>query len=239
MSATSQDTIYIYQHVPKCGGQAFRLACQNYFHLLLEKPPKKTDPRAWQEFLNGKVDFSTIPDRTMICGHLIHDGIRPRERYAEEIARGNVRIITVLREPIERAISAYFFRQRQGKQTEPQVGRHLQKVKNPMAHQLGLKDQDPRAFLESYFFVGVTEYMQTSIDLLSRLVGEPTVEVPVNNVTKREPYELGPEIVEFFRRNNATDYALHESAVALLGERCQAELGRPLPKPVMRVVAAG
>ncbi len=234
----SETFYYIYQHVPKCGGQAFRLACENHFDLLLEKPPGKANAEAWQAFVKNKVDFATLTDRTMICGHLIHDGVRPRERYAAEIAQGNVRILTVLREPMERAISAYFYRQRQGKPTVATVQEHLGSVRDPMAHHLGWKDGAARTFLETYFFVGVTEYLQMSIDLLSHLIGEPTVQVPVNNVTKRKPYELTADAVELFRRNNPRDYALYDASVALLADRCEAELGRALPDPVLRVAAA-
>lgn len=221
----SENIIYIYQHVPKCGGKSFRQACRNYFNLVVERPPQVAETEKWAAFLRDKVDFGALPEDTMICGHLIKDGIRPRERYAEEFARREVRVVTVLREPRERAVSAYFFAKQQGKSFEGTVDDRLASMKNPMAKFLGFKGGDVDAFLREYFFVGVTEHMQQSLDLFARLLGRDRIEAPRVNVTKVKENKLQPGTAELFEKNNDLDYALYRGAVKLLRERCLAELG--------------
>lgn len=219
--------VYIYQHVPKCGGTSFRSACARFFTEIHEVPPKKDDPEAWESFQRNKVDFSTLPTDTIVTGHLIHDGLRPRERYAQEIAGGGVHVITVLREPLSRMISGYTYALQLGKNLPVTLDQRLRKAKNPMSRYLGFDGQDAGAFVKSFFLVGLTEHLQTTIDLLANAVGKETVEVPRVNVTKeRAKPEIAEETVTVFRANNARDYELYETAVRIFQERCRQELGR-------------
>lgn len=213
---------YIYQHVPKCAGQSFREVCRGLgLDLILEKPPGKANKALWEEFKQSKVDLASMPTDTMICGHLIHDGIRPRERYAEEIATGNVRIVTLLRDPMERAISAYFYRQRQGKEVVPTVEDHLKNMKNPMAHHLGWFGFEGTMddFLKTFFFVAVAERYDASVRVLAKLMDREPVKVPTINATPRKPYEVSDEAREGFRKQNGIDYEMIEAAIELLDER--------------------
>ncbi len=215
-------TFYIYQHVPKCAGQSFReIFRQLGLELILEKPPGKANEEKWEQFKRTKIDLASKPTDTMICGHLIHDGIRPRERYAEEIAAGNVRIVTLLRNPMERAISAYFYRQRQGKEVVPTVEDHLRNMKNPMAHHLGWYgfEGTMREFLERYFFVAVAEHYDASVRVLAKLMDRDPVEVPTINATPRKPYEVSDEARAAFRAQNEIDYEMFADGIALLGAR--------------------
>jgi hypothetical protein len=225
--------IFIYQHVPKCAGQSFRAACANYFALVLEKPPGKNDPAAWAEFVGNKVDCSMFEPDSMICGHLIHDGVRPRERYADEIARGNVHILTLLRDPMERAISAHFYRLRQGKAGAPSVEAHLTSMKNPISHHLGYFEGGAREFLAGFYLVAVAEYLQNSMELLAKLIGREPVRVRRINATPRKPYEVSADVVEAFKRNNERDYALYRQAIILLEERYAEHFGRPFPETTL------
>lgn len=218
--------VYIYQHVPKCGGQAFREACRSYFNLVVEKPPAVEDSEAWQAFLNDKVDFAELPEDSMVCGHLIKDGIRPRERYAAEIAGGNVRILTVLRDPFDRAVSAFNYAMQRGKKVAATVEERLARMHNPMSRFLGFSEGDAKEFLKTFFFVGITEQMQASMDLLAHSIGKPPVEVPLVNVTKKKGSDVAPEAVEQFTKDNELDFQLYRAAVELLNDRLRAELGR-------------
>lgn len=227
-----EKNLYIYHHSPKCGGQSFRASCRKLgLTLIVESVPKRENPDDWNHFLQNKVDLLAQPDNTMLCGHLIFDGIRPRERYAEEIAAAKIRIVTVLREPLERGISAYFFRQKKGFETFATVEDRLRKMKNAMSSHLGFEGGSAREFLETFFFVGVTEYLGPSTQVLAAMLGKEAVESERINVTPRKPYEISPEGLEIFKENNQLDYALYNTAIEMLNERHLALLGKPLPDP--------
>lgn len=217
---------YIYQHVPKCGGTSFRSACGHFFTGIHEIPPAREDVEAWGAFLRNKVDFSTLAPDTMISGHLIHNGVRPRERYAEEIARGGVRILTVLRDPMARLISGYMYATQRGKKLPPLEDR-LRKAENPISRYLGFDGGDPVSYLESFFLVGITEHLQDTIDLLAASLGRSSVEVPKENVTvERKKPEVTPETAEKFLEKNKRDYALYNAGLEIFRRRCKSELNR-------------
>lgn len=219
--------VYIYQHVPKCGGTSFRTACRSFFTEVHEVPPKKDDPEAWEAFRRNKVDFATLGPDTIITGHLIHDGVRPRERYAQEIAGADVKILTVLREPLSRMVSGYAYATQLGKNLPVTLDQRLRKAKNPMSRYLGFDGTDAGTFLKSFFLVGLTEHLQATVDLLAKSIGKESVEVPRVNVSKdRAKLEVSPETAAVFRANNARDYELYETAVRIFRERCRGELGR-------------
>ncbi len=227
MSAAVPQIVTIYQHVPKCGGTSFREACQAYFTETHEEVPSKDDPEKWDAFIRNKVNFSNLGPRPLISGHFIHDGVRPRERYADEIALGNVRIVTVLREPLARLISGHAFAKQNGKKLGVTFEQRLKRAKNPMSRYLGFAGGHATSFLKTFFLVGLTEHLQMTCDLLAHLIQREPVEVPRVNVTKdRAKPEIAPEVIEIFRANNIRDYELYEAAVDLFRERCLTELGR-------------
>jgi hypothetical protein len=219
--------VYIYQHVPKCGGTSFRVACLNFFSEIHEVPPSREDTAAWEAYQRNKPDFSTLPPNTIITGHLIHDGTRPRERYAEEIARGGVRILTVLRDPLARLVSLYHFAQQNGREMPVSLEERLRRARNPVSRNLGFDGSDAEEFLRGFFLVGLTERLQDTVDLLAHSIGRETILVPRENAAKeRRPIDAPPEAIERFRENNRMDYELYDTAVSMFGERCRRELGR-------------
>lgn len=221
--------VYIYQHVPKCGGTSFRTACRSFFTEVRDVPPSKDDLEAWEAFCRNKVDFSTLGRDTIITGHLIHEGLRPRERYAQEIADGRAQIVTVLREPLSRLISGYAYALRFGETPPVTLEQRVRKTKNPMSRFLGFDGSNAEAFLKSFFLVGLTEHLQATVDLLAKSAGKESVEVPRANVSKeRARLEVSPEAAEVFRVNNAQDYELYETAARIFRERCRQELGREI-----------
>jgi hypothetical protein len=219
--------IYIYQHVPKCGGTSFRVACLNYFSEIHEVPPPRADTEAWEAYQRNKPDFATLPLNTIITGHLIHDGTRPRERYAAEIARGGVRILTVLRDPLARLVSLHHFAEQNGREMPVSLEERLRRARNPVSRNLGFDGSNAEAFLQGFFLVGLTERLQDTIDLLAHSIGRESIQVPRENAAKKQRQaEVPPDAIERFRENNRMDYELYDTAVAMFTERCRRELGR-------------
>jgi len=221
------DYVYIYQHVPKCGGTSFRVACLHYFAEIHEVPPSRDDIAAWETYQKNKPDFSKLPPNTIITGHLIHDGTRPRERYAEEISRGGVRILTILRDPLARLVSLYHFAQQNGREMPVTLEERLRRTRNPISRNLGFDGSNAEEFLRGFFLVGLTERLQDTIDLLAHSIGREPIQVSRENAAKEQrKADVSPEALERFRANNRTDFELYNTAVAIFRERCRRELGR-------------
>lgn len=228
--------VYIYQHIPKCGGTSFRTACASYFTEIREIVPGKAEVEAREAFKKSRIDFATAPDNLLISGHFIQDGVRPPDRYGEEIANGQVRLITVLREPLARVISGFYYAAEQGRERPIPIDKRLARAKNTLCKFLGCSDDDDiPTFLDRYVLVGITEYLQATSDMLGRSVGKEPVEVPRVNVTREKKKEVvEPELEAIFKENNARDYELYNLAVDRFRARHLAETGRMLPERAKR-----
>lgn len=214
------DEVLIFQHVPKCGGTAFREACARMFPVEHE--------------LFGDEQPPPVPSLApglglrMVTGHYIHDGLRPRERFGAALDAPHVRLITVVRDPLSRAISAYNFRRQRNRKSPPEIRRWLENRANPMARFLGC-GEDVGAWLAKMDFVGVNEALQDSVDLLAAMLGLTPASVETVNVTKKRSEEaVSGETREIFRQNNSLDYALYKAALERFQNECRDRLGRTL-----------
>ena len=220
--------IYISQHIPGCGGDLFRLACLNYFSEIYEFPPSRAHPPiVWEAFVGSTPDLMSLPPDTMISGHFVLDGVRPHDRYARAIEDGRVRIITLVRDPLQRTISHYYFALQHGRGLDISIERRLNTIRNPISKYLGFQGGDAKEFLESYFLVGLMEHLQESIDLLAHSLGRAPVEAPKGDLSNDEGSRgICPEAIAKFKENNQVDYALYDAAVALFKEKYRKECGR-------------
>jgi hypothetical protein len=211
--------VLIYQHIPKCGGRSFVRAYAQWAKQVSDHPPNYPTKEQLAEFARRRVDLSRYGPIAVLHGHLIFDGIRPQERYGDFLASGHARVMTIVREPRERAISAYYYQEGQGRSSGKTLEAWLERPRNVMARCLGIRsDAEVEARLGDYFWIGVTEQYQESLDLLARLLGKEPVKQEHLNRTEREAYALGEDLVAAYRERNALDYRIYEYAVKRLGE---------------------
>jgi len=73
--------------------------------------------------------------------------------------------------------------------------------------------------LGKYYFVGVLEYFQESIDYLAGLLGKPASTALHRNKSGRRKNErdfLSKELIDKFRQENELDYLIYEYCLARL-----------------------
>ncbi|HEY8900489.1 MAG TPA: sulfotransferase domain-containing protein [Chthoniobacterales bacterium] len=209
--------IFIYQHLPKCGGRSFIHQCKEWFHTAHENPGSYPSKEQVAAFAESKLDFDALPRPCLVHGHLIQAGIRPCERYAAEIAAGKCRVVTIVRDPLERRISAYFHRARKGRPWPDSLEHWMAHTRNNLASYLGVTAETWRARLDDFFLVGTTEELQLTINLMAAKTGHPPVPAPPHlNPSPRSEYEIAPAAIEKFRVENALDYDIHRYAVERL-----------------------
>ncbi len=210
--------VLVYQHIPKCGGTAFREACGRMFPVTHELLPDRKDEGAWGEFVGNVPDPRTAADPVvMVTGHYVHDGVRPWERFAEmQNAGGEWEWMTVLREPLDRVISSFYYRQQRDAKVPQTLEDWVKRKRNTQARYLGYAGGGAAEFLERYSFVGITESLQGSVNVLAARLGRDSTDVGRANVTTRERAKLAPGLAEKFRERNTLDYELYEAGVAWL-----------------------
>jgi hypothetical protein len=221
--------IYLFQHLPKCGGNSFITSSGTWFAFRQgDQAGSYPGKEQLAEFAKKPLDLDRLPDNTLVHGHLVRPGIRPQERYGDYLAQKKCALFSIVRNPLERAISGYFHRIRVGRQRETTLSAFIARLENPMAKQLGcLKIADREAWLDQYLFIAVCDEMQLSFDVLAAKLGKPRLEAKRLNQSPRDSYELSPDDIARFGTRNAIDYAIFDYAVARL-HREAAEVGVPV-----------
>jgi hypothetical protein len=217
--------VYLYHHLPKCGGVSFINACSKWFPDVREQTGSYPTPEQTAEFARTRLDFNALPPNCFVHGHLVREGIRPFERYGDHIASGRCRLVTTVRDPLERHISAYYHRRKVGKEWPEPLERWLDYGRNLMAKELGVDESNWKERLDTYFVVGTTEALQLTLDVFAAKTGNPRVEVAHLNTSPRDDSSLTREAVERFKSRNAVDYRIFEYATQRLRDdaKLQAE----------------
>jgi Sulfotransferase family len=221
--------IYLFQHLPKCGGNSFIKSWAQWFTVPTVPDYAGSYPgkERIEEFAKNRVDFDRLPADTLVHGHLVRKGIHPHERYTDIIGAGKCRLISIVRDPLERAISGYYHRERVGRrrETTPTLAEFLARLENPIAKQLGcLKVADRKAWLDEYLFFVVCDQMQFSLDVLATKLGRSPIDAQWLNRSPRGDYGLANDDIARFGTRNTIDYEIFDYAVSRL-QREAAELG--------------
>jgi len=211
-------------HVPKCAGQSFMQILRTWFE-------KNFYPHYFQ--LQGKPP-PRYPLRPGICihGHFNRaKGIGVSDYYP-----GANQFITVLRDPLEMALSNYFFWKTKARERQIKTGKigkgdkaDYKDIddffrKRPRSHlwkfmPWDLTPDNFKEVLESRFvWIGAAECLQGAADLLADLLGFEKIEVGRINPSQRDE-ELSPETRESFIAGNRLEFAVYNHVRRILEEQ--------------------
>lgn len=198
---------YLFHHIPKAAGHSAREAFAEWFTLIRHYRPN------WGMAEMPRLDLEALDSTSIVCGHFELEGHRIRDDYGEVFGNPRYRVITFVRDPLEIATSLHYFESRhQGRNSAGESctleERVLQRRPNFMARMMQCDESNWKTVVDSYWFVGLTEDLQRSCDVLAWRLGKPRVMVGRKNVTPRDG-ELDPEVFgEFFQRNTL-DYKIY------------------------------
>ncbi|MGH8046466.1 MAG: hypothetical protein ACREKL_04405 [Chthoniobacterales bacterium] len=204
-----EKVIYLYHHLPKCGGNSFIRTCALWFPPRREMIGSYPDRERIAEYARTRFNYDDLPENCFVHGHLVSRGIRPFERYGDYIESGKFRVVTIFRDPLERTVSAWFHQQKKGRQWEGTFEDWLCRIRNQFSKYLGVTRDNWRERLDAYFLVGTMESLQLTADLMAAKTGQSRLEVPHLNRSPRSEYELSEECVQKFIADNALDYEIY------------------------------
>ena len=208
-------------HVPKCGGTSFHAVLQQWFganlHLHYFVGP----------FREGRPRKYDLQNGTCVHGHFN----RWREIGVMDYYPDVDQFITMLRDPFDTAVSYYFYakglganRFRDGKPLPPiqeqfrDLGDYLRRGRKKevlvkfLPYEVTL-DNYEEIFTKHFIYTGITEDLQTSVDVLARRLGYPPVAVGRLNTSVHDE-EVTAELREEFIQTHPLSYAIYEYAVS-------------------------
>ena len=245
LHALAPEEILVFYHLPKCGGTTVTSLVGQKFHSfetarLVVSPEQRFTPEQLGP-LKTKAAHYIEPlylSQTTSAVRFIHGHFA----YHPDKELPKVRNFTFLRDPVERVFSTYRYACCTRKIDFFDL---CSRVSNLQSIRLsGLPRNDPtislRDHLESskqnlanhFFFVGITEEMEASMEALYKLLGwEPLSCVPSFNITLKKPHD--PDLYAFVVEQEWADRELYEFAKTLFAQHL--EKARSIlapPKPV-------
>lgn len=193
--------IYVFHHIPKCGGTASLHAFRKWFRIVFDYR-EDVSPEATDFFLKNKVDLSSLNENKLLAGHFELPGAHLHQRYPELLSKERFRLITFVRDPLEVAQSLYFY-ERAMRDPYPyrSLSERLDSLDNYLAVTFPCTEEDYKSVIDRYFFIGLTEYLQESFDILARMIGKEPLVIPVENASPRHEALTEADVVRFNEKN--------------------------------------
>jgi hypothetical protein len=216
--------VYVYHHIPKCGGTSLLDVLEHWFSV------RRDYRQGWAQEFHPPVDLSTLDGRHCLCGHFDGADARLERRYPAVIGSPRFRLFTVVREPLALVLSLYRWEGQMGIRRDDVLERYLIDHVGFLADALGATAENWPEVLARYFFIGLLERLEASVDLLAKCIGKPRVPLPRLNAT--DPYARAPHrrrlsagAIARFRAANRLDEAIYAACVQRFALETRLTLG--------------
>lgn len=210
---------YLFHHMPKAAGTSSRKVFLKWF--------KKLHPDyrpGWQRHnLQAPLDLRTVGPGELVLGHFELPVLRISRRYPEVYNGNDWRMFSIVREPLDMALSNYFFEHHRRADDPafrpiPLSASMRRKNKSAYCLHFNCTEKNWREVLEHYWFIGTMERLEESLGYIARELGQPMVDVPWENTTPR-PMEPDVEDVTAYLRINELDYEIYNEICRRLERR--------------------
>ena len=224
-SLVEQETPYRhnFHHIPKCAGTSAVDALTQWFAIIKDYPRGWSDqdaPSVYNRFCENPVNMNKLRRYQALVGHYHVDRSYLHQRYPESLEDNRYRIFTFLRDPLELQKSLYYYeiRNRRISDDEP-IEKVLLLRKNYLAARFPCDESNYQQVLNRYFFIGLVEKYQESLDALADSIGKPRIDLKVYNKTSKPKATLSASFVSEFKEINQLDFELYDYAKSLYGNQ--------------------
>jgi len=208
-------------HIPKTAGTSFYLILQQAYG---KDAVMRMDYRpAFGRFIvrSKPYDSETLPDGIRVLhGHLNYKII---SKYLD--LDENVKIITWIRNPVERVISDYYYMLERLKDRfvlDPLHPDILPRMTKSLLEFAKSKPEKNKLFkylngfdLRSFYFVGIVERFDEDIRELGKRLHWPAVTAVKQNITLKKPTAVSAETYEVIKKLNRKDWEIYKLALEL------------------------
>lgn len=210
--------VYIFHHLPKTGGRSLRIALANWFITVQDYAPPYNSPE-YSRYERDKINLNRLKPYNCLIGHYNTKHQYLQHRYPQIFDnKTRYRVFSFVRDPFEMVVSNYYYRKKTGRKCEATLEKHLVKKQLYLASLLQCNSENYKTTIDQYFFIGILEKAQESLDILADLINRPKIKYPHINLSKRnsEFENLSKELIEAFKVENHLDFLIYEYCVQKL-----------------------
>lgn len=225
-----KDPIFIFNHIPKCGGSSLKKVLEKKFRFYPEYPPHEfhfKDPEILEskilEFKNNRINHHRIKPWQLISGHYQNEGYKITQRFPDLYTNPRIQLITFLRDPLLHRLSMYVY----SKKKDLAFVRNLEikdyvfKEINFYGKALDCNIVNYKEVMDNYFFIGITEQYKESLSQMKNLLNLVTDSNPphVNITNSISNINLfTEEDISQFKSLNQLDYCIYNYGIELLNK---------------------
>ena len=209
------DYVYIFNHIPKCAGNTLRFALKEWFEVKMDYQQQgwSQDKNQYSIFVKNPLDLSQLKPNTLVAGHYCVQDSFLSQRYPQVYNQPYFHLITIVRDPLLRLISLYNFVERNGrKNPDDTLEKFLLNHKNGISRILECNNNNYKEVIGRYYFVGVQEKLQESLNLLADKLNKPQIDLTKysRNIAPKSQQtpSLSEAVIEKFQENNSLDYKI-------------------------------
>lgn len=207
----SKDTVYVFHHMPKCGGTSLIQILNKWFVVVRDYR------KDWSSSHPSIININKLRSAHCLVGHWELPGIYLEERYPEVFSNERYNVFTFLRDPLKHSLSLYRYEKENNRTDITNIEEHFKIRPNYMATILNANKNNYREVIDRYIFVGIVEEMEKSIQILSELTGKKYHKLPWINRTKLDSKinseKLSKSIIDKFKEINNVDYLIYNYAL--------------------------
>ena len=210
---------YLFHHMPKCGGTSFRKFLESMFdvHADYSMGSKLSHPEQFKEYISNPIDIEKLNENSCLCGHYNLRGTWLWQRYPE-LDRCNHRKFSILREPLQTAISGLKFGVERGWYDQNMSREVKEKLllsrASYFSRTLGIeKKSDAEKVMDKYWFIAPLDKIDLAAKLISLELGKKSEFVETLNTTKSNENFIDKELQEKFMEKAALDTYIYNLCV--------------------------
>lgn len=200
---------YIFHHIMKCGGSSVNKVLGKWFNMEYEVVNPGDNINNYIKFrYNTERIFSDV----CITGHFQGEGHFLHQRYPESLEKKNeFRVFTFLRDPLKFRISLYYYIRNSGGMNDTSLKDFTEVFPDYISSLIPCNKDNYKEVLDRYFFIGIVEELQESMDILAGLINKKKISVPFENVSQKDEQlsDLNEEVVNSFIKSNELDYSIY------------------------------
>jgi len=213
---TPRDPVYVFHHIPKCGGTSLNKILDSWFLTI------KDYRSGWAMNYPEKAALSHLRSCHCLCGHFELDGYHLYQRYPEVFTSNRYRVFTFVRDPLQVQLSLFRYEKMNGQSKTMSIEDHLFLRPNYIANRFPATLDNYKDVIDRYCFVGILEESDASIAILASMMGRHFESLPWLNKSQKDvssntgSVEISQELVKRFRDENVLDYLIYDYCVEQL-----------------------